>query len=92
MNSNIGLLERDLLAAYRKADQNRLFRNARFRGKCYGNMYFELAGSWWANGNNPWRGAGYILRSLVAYPPNTLRLLNKLWYGRSSHNVPSRGI
>ena len=92
MSSDIGLLEKDLLTAFRKVDQNRLFRDSSFRSKSYGNMYLELAGSWWINGNNPWRGGRYILKSLMAYPPNIVRLLKKLWYGRSSQYAPSRRI
>lgn len=77
MHSSIKLLEKDSLTAFAKADKHGLFRNRWFRLKCYSNMYLMLAGSWWKNGNDKARGAGFILRALLTYPPIVTKLLWK---------------
>ncbi|MBI4945010.1 MAG: glycosyltransferase [Bacteroidetes bacterium] len=78
MHSNIHLLEKDTLKAYRKADEYKLFKNAFFRRRCYSNMYLILAGSFWKNEGGKIKGGRYILKSILAYPPNILKLLKKL--------------
>lgn len=78
MHSNIKLLEKDLVVAYEKADDYNLFRNSLFRRRCYGNMYFVLAGCWWNDEGDKWRGTRYLLRALWTYPPTVFRLARKL--------------
>ena len=77
MHSNINLLEKDVLTAYRKADEYKLFKNYKFRRKCYSNIYLILAGSWWKNGRNKIKGSRYIIKSILTYPPNAFKLLKK---------------
>lgn len=77
MHSNVALLERDVLQAYGKADELRLFKSFWFKRKCYANLYSVLAGSWWKCGGSKARGGLFILRALIAYPPVFVRLLRK---------------
>lgn len=77
MHYNINLLEKDTLIAYKKADKNKLFKNATFRRKCYSNMYLMLAGSWWKDGKKKMKGVRYILKSIFIYPPSIITLLKK---------------
>jgi glycosyltransferase involved in cell wall biosynthesis len=77
MSRNIQLMERDHLEVFRKAERNGLFPSGSFRRKCFSNLYMILAGSWWVNANNRTRGMYFILRSLLAYPPNVSKLLKK---------------
>lgn len=78
MSRNIQLMERDHIAAFRKAEKQGLFRTRMFRQKCFSNLYMILAGSWWVNANNKTRGLYFIFRSLLAYPPNIFKLVKKL--------------
>lgn len=77
MHSNVALLERDVLRAYWKADELGLFKSPWFKRRCFGNLFFVLAGSWWRDGGNKTRGGLFLLRAIIAYPPVLLRLLRK---------------
>jgi len=79
MHSNINLFEKDVLTAYKKADEYGLFKDLRFRKECYSNIYLILAGSWWKNGKNKIKGSHYILKSIITYPPNVFKLLKKVY-------------
>jgi hypothetical protein len=78
MHQNIALMEKDHLLVYRKAEKRGAFSSARFRRKCFSNLYLVLAGSWWVNGKNKWRGMKFMLKSVLLYPANTGKLIRKL--------------
>lgn len=77
MSGNVSLLEKDLLYLYHKSDKNKLFRNFLFKQKCYSNIYFVLAGSWWKVGNNKLRGIYFLMRSVCSNPFQLYKLLSK---------------
>ena len=75
---NIGSLETDILKIYKKAEGMKLFKNTSFRNKCYSNVYFMLAGSFWSRGNNRIKTIKYLLKSIFTYPPMLIVFINKL--------------
>jgi len=77
MHQNISRMESDHLLAYQKAKELNLFKSSSFQRKCFSNLYMILAGSWWINGNNKRRGIYFALKSLVTYPANLTKLLQK---------------
>jgi len=77
MSSVISRMETDHLGVYSKAKKNKLFKSYRFRQECFSNLYLTLAGSWWVNGNNKGKGMYYLLRAMVAYPPNIVKVIRK---------------
>jgi glycosyltransferase involved in cell wall biosynthesis len=80
MSRNLESLEHDNLYVHKKASAQKLFKSFWFKQQCFSNNYLILAGSWWVNGNNKPKGVYYILKSILFYPPNTVKLLNKLKY------------
>lgn len=78
MHMNIALMERDHIGVYRKAAENNLFPDSRFRIKCFANLYMILAGSWWVNGNNKLRGLYFMMRSVSLQPSMIFRLIKKI--------------
>ncbi|HVA97918.1 MAG TPA: glycosyltransferase [Bacteroidia bacterium] len=78
MSRNIAVMEKDHIGVYKKAAKNKLFSSVKFQQKCFSNLYLILAGSWWKDGKNKTRGAYFIFRSVLAYPPNVLKLLKKI--------------
>lgn len=78
MHMNIALMEKDHIGVYRKASQNNLFKDSRFRRKCFAKLYMILAGSWWVNGNNKSRGLYFMMRSVALQPSMIFRLIKKI--------------
>lgn len=79
MSRNIALMERDHIAVFKKAERQGLFPSHAFKQRCFSNLYMILAGSWWVNAHNRTRGMYFVLRSLLAYPPNVSKLLKKIF-------------
>lgn len=79
MSRNVASLEKDYVSLYKKAESNKMFVSDIFRRKCFSNMYLILAGSWWVNANNKGRGLLFILRAILFYPPNILKVLSKFF-------------
>ncbi len=77
MSKNISLLEKDSIYLIEKVNKNNLFESQFFKKKCFGKLYYMLAGSWWKNGNNKFRGLYFLLKSIWNYPQITLRILKK---------------
>jgi glycosyltransferase involved in cell wall biosynthesis len=77
MSRNIRVMEKEHTYVFNKVAKQKLFRSFWFRQKCFSNLYLILAGSWWKNGKNKFRGLCFIVRSLVAYPPNIIKLTKK---------------
>lgn len=75
MSSNVKVMENDHIKVYKKARRNGLFDSFLFQQKCFSNLYLILAGSWWVNGQNKMRGLFFIIKSLIYYPPNIIKLL-----------------
>lgn len=78
MSRNIAVMEKDHIGVYRKAAASGLFRSGAFRRKCFSNLYLVLAGSWWVNGKNKWRGMQFMLRAVLSYPPAIGKLFRKI--------------
>jgi len=68
MSHDIALMEKDHIAVYRKAEKNKLFKSFWFKQKCFSNLYWILAGSWWKDGHNKKRGLYFIFKALIANP------------------------
>jgi glycosyltransferase involved in cell wall biosynthesis len=82
MSRNIAAMEKDHIAVYKKAARNNLFKSFLFKQQCFSNLYLVLAGSWWKDGNNKTKGLYFILLSLLTYPPQTLKLVQKIFHGK----------
>jgi len=78
LSRNLNKLETGNILIMDKALKAKLFKSFWFKQLCFSNNYLILAGSWWVNGNNKKKGLYYILKSILFYPPNILKLLNKL--------------
>ncbi len=78
MSRNPIVLTKDHIAVYKKAHELKLFHSFLFRLKCFSNMYLIMAGNWWVNGNNKWKGLYYMVVSLVYNPFNIVKLIKKL--------------
>lgn len=78
MSRNLQTLENDNLYVHKKARAQGLFRSFWFKQLCFSNNYLILAGIWWVNGHRKFKAILYILKSIFFYPPNILKLLNKL--------------
>ncbi len=78
MSRNLMALERDHLAVYKKASNNKIFRSFAFKQRCFSNVYFMLAGNWWVNGKNKKRGMMFIFKALLANPLVFIRLMKKI--------------
>ena len=68
MSRNIRVMEMDHLLVFKKAKNKKLFKSFYFKQKCFSNLYWILAGSWWKNGNNKPRGIYFMLLALIANP------------------------
>ena len=77
MSHNIAVMEKDHIGVFKKAAKNKLFKSFWFKQKCFSNLYWILAGSWWKNGNNKTRGIYFIFRALFANPFSIMRIFNK---------------
>lgn len=82
MSRNIATMEKDHIAVYKKAAKNNLFNSFLFKQQCFSNLYLVLAGSWWKDGNNKIKGLYFIFLSLLAYPPQILKLMRKISHGK----------
>jgi glycosyltransferase involved in cell wall biosynthesis len=78
MHMNIGRMEQDHIAVYEKAARLNLFESTSFKRLCFANLYLILAGSWWVNGNNKYRGLLFLLKALMMRPAHVTRILKKL--------------
>lgn len=77
MSRNIAVMEKDHIGVYQKAARNNLFKGFWHKQKCFSNLYFILAGSWWKDGKNKLKGMSFILRAIMSYPPNIIILFRK---------------
>lgn len=78
MSKNIAVMERDHIGVFKKAAKNKLFKSFWFKQKCFANLYFILAGSWWVNASNKKRGIYFMILALINYPPLLTRLFKKI--------------
>ncbi|MBL4592446.1 MAG: glycosyltransferase [Flavobacteriales bacterium] len=76
MSRNIELMEKDHIYVFKKAAKNNLFTNFWFKQKCFSNLYWILAGSWWKNENNKSRGLYFIFLALLINPISIFRFIN----------------
>jgi glycosyltransferase involved in cell wall biosynthesis len=78
MSTNIKLMEKDHLGVYKKALDNKLFKNFRFKQKCFSNLYLILAGSWWKNEGNKMRGIYFVFKAFFVNPTSIFKLIKKI--------------
>lgn len=78
MSRNIAVMEKDHIGVYKKAEKNKLFYSFWFKQKCFSNLYFILAGSWWVNGHNKLRALYFLFKGLLIYPLNVSKILKKI--------------
>jgi glycosyltransferase involved in cell wall biosynthesis len=77
MSRNMVVTEHDNLLFYRKYCKKEFFNSFWFRQRCFSNIYFILAGSWFRQGAKPMRACYFALRSVLCYPPKAIHLFNK---------------
>jgi glycosyltransferase involved in cell wall biosynthesis len=68
MSKSIALYEKDHLTLFAKADREGWFRDRAFRDRCYANMYYAFAGSWWKLGGDRRRALYYMAKALRMRP------------------------
>lgn len=68
MSRNINLMEKDHIAVYKKAEKNKLFKSVYFKQKCFSNLYWILAGSWWKDGDNKLKSLKFIIKAIITFP------------------------
>ncbi len=77
MHSNIPLLERDHILAYKLAEKNNLFPSQKIRNKAFSNLYLILAGAWWQDAGNKKKGFKFMWKSFRTDPMNFLQKMTK---------------
>ncbi len=77
MHSNVSLLERDHILAYKLAEKNNLFPSQKIRNKAFSNLYLILAGAWWQDAGNKRKGFEFMWKSFRAAPMNFLKKIAK---------------
>ena len=75
MSRNIALMEKDHILVYKNADENGVFKNVWFKQRCFSNLYWILAGSWWKNGGSKLRGIYFIILALLSNPLSIFRFI-----------------
>lgn len=75
MSRNIEVMEKDHILVFKKAADNKLFKSFWFKQKCFSNLYWILAGSWWKDGQNKSRGIYFIILAIINNPLSIFRLL-----------------
>jgi glycosyltransferase involved in cell wall biosynthesis len=78
MSRSLPLLEKDSLKAFELYSNEKLFKSYVFKLRCYSNMYFMLAGSWWVHGKNFRKLIQYISLSILYNPFKLFKLFRKL--------------
>ncbi len=74
MHQNIAVMEKDHVLVFKKAVANKLFKSFWFKQKCFSNLYWILAGSWWKDGQNKLRGFHFIVLALCNNPFSIIRI------------------
>lgn len=77
MSKNVGLLEKDSIYLFKKCEKQQLFHSYWFKQQCFSNLYLILAGSWWKNGNNKFRGLYFLFLAVVSYPVSIASIFKK---------------
>ena len=78
MSRNIKVMEKDHIGVYEKAAKNKLFKSFWFKQRCFSNLYWILAGSWWKDGNNKLKGLKFIFKALLNNPLSIVKLFSKI--------------
>ena len=68
MHSNIRVMERDHILAYKKAKEYGLFESIYFEKKCFANLYKTIGASYWKNAGDKIKGSKYLLKALLLDP------------------------
>jgi glycosyltransferase involved in cell wall biosynthesis len=76
MSKNISVMEKDHIDVYKKALKNKLFKNFWFKQKCFSNLYWILAGSWWKDGDNKVKGMYFVMKALMINPFSVFKFLS----------------
>jgi len=78
LSRNLKALELSNLLLHKKYSDSEIFQSFWFKSKCLSITYLILGGSWWINGNAKMRGIYFIIKSILTYPPNILKIINKI--------------
>lgn len=78
MSRNIQNMEKDHINVYKYAKSKNYFKSLHFRLKCYSNLYYTLAGSYFVYEKNYSRAIKFIFLSLIYNPFKIKLLINKL--------------
>lgn len=79
MHSNITVMEKDALLAYRRAEEHHLFKSRKFRNLCFSNMYMIMGASWWGDGNNKLKGIQYLVKALFLRPASISKIIKRFF-------------
>lgn len=77
MHSNIGVMEKDALLAYQRAEENNLFKSKTFRNQCFATMYWIVGASWWGDGRDKSKGLRYLLKAMRTHPSTAWKQLRQ---------------
>ncbi len=77
MHQNIGLMERGSYSSIQKSKKKYVFKSFWFKQKCFSNLYLILAANWWGE-NDKLKGIYYALLSIVYYPPNMKKIIDRV--------------
>lgn len=78
MHKNIAMMESDHIKVFKKAAKSAKFDSFWLKQRCFSNLYLILAGSWWGDGRNKFRGVFFILHAIIVYPPILLKIVRRI--------------
>ena len=80
MSKDILLHETDSVKGYMLFKESGVFKSDSFRRKCFSNMYFIVAGSWWKDGNNKTRALYFLLKAFFIAPFHAIKKVLSKFY------------
>lgn len=78
MSKSVRVMAGDSLNTYIDYWKSGYFRSKKFQLKCFSNMYLIVAGSYWKDADEKWKGVEYMFKSVFCYPPNFFKIFDKL--------------
>jgi glycosyltransferase involved in cell wall biosynthesis len=77
MSRNVALFQHDHLRMFRKARENGLLDDRRFRNTCMAKVYWAIGGSWWLLAHRRVKAVPWFLKAFFTWPAIVLRPLRK---------------
>lgn len=78
MSNNAFLIESDQIKTYKIANNQRLFKNKKFRKRCFSNMHLTIAACHWNDSKHYGRSLFYLFLSIIEYPRNLIKIYRKI--------------